>query len=355
MNNSDNNQNSSTIVNSNSDIINGVARTSLFVSAGRAYTTNSYVRNILANGSDEEKARIVEFLPYFQERLSDSFIPPKAGIYDPYSFYFSTTSDALELIKKTIAKVDPDYPLADINKYNPMYLWSFISESAHLRVAFRTKYIDHFIESQYNNSNNNDSNDNYNNNQFKQLIILGAGLDTRALRLNIPDDTVVYELDLLEVIEYKKRLLVEATKVFTPKTKCKLVQIPTDLRYPELWTKSLLDAGFQSDRQSLWVLEGLLMYLTESDIKILLDTINQLCSPASKILIHTVNEVPLEKRTLIFKEFNSLTDHPENYLIESGFTKDIKPISYIEINQMFGDDTTKLSKSSMFTSASNVR
>src|SRR4029077_19991908 len=43
----------------------------------------------------------------------------------------------------------------------------------------------------------------------RQAVILAAGLDTRAYRLPWPPDTVVYEIDQPQVIEFKTRTLAD--------------------------------------------------------------------------------------------------------------------------------------------------
>ena len=42
---------------------------------------------------------------------------------------------------------------------------------------------------------------------IRQVVILAAGLDSRAYRLAWPDGTVVYEIDLPKVLEYKAETL----------------------------------------------------------------------------------------------------------------------------------------------------
>src|SRR4029077_12106850 len=41
----------------------------------------------------------------------------------------------------------------------------------------------------------------------RQLVILGAGLDARAFRLDLPPTTPCFELDLPDVLEFKQRVI----------------------------------------------------------------------------------------------------------------------------------------------------
>ena len=62
--------------------------------------------------------------------------------------------------------------------------------------AIRTKFIDHNILSSMEN-----------NAHISQIVILGCGYDTRSCRLNWPRPTIVYEVDLPEVINRRTEIL----------------------------------------------------------------------------------------------------------------------------------------------------
>lgn len=70
----------------------------------------------------------------------------------------------------------------------------------------------------------------------RQIIILAAGMDTRAYLLPFPKDTKVLELDQQEVLDYKN----EKLKGFEPK--CLLTRVAVDLRMD--WQKQLTQNGF---------------------------------------------------------------------------------------------------------------
>jgi len=66
---------------------------------------------------------------------------------------------------------------------------------------------------------------------FLQLVILGCGMDTRALRLKFEtekDNVKIYELDLPHVIDYKQNLL-ESIGAITPDVAKRRVVISADL------------------------------------------------------------------------------------------------------------------------------
>jgi methyltransferase (TIGR00027 family) len=90
----------------------------------------------------------------------------------------------------------------------------------------------------------------------RQVVILGAGLDSRAFRLPWPDGTRLWELDLADVIEFKERVL----HAESWRAGCERITVPVDLA--EDWSEPLLGAGFDAGAPVAWVAEGLLAYLS---------------------------------------------------------------------------------------------
>ncbi|WP_091316975.1 class I SAM-dependent methyltransferase [Amycolatopsis tolypomycina] len=110
-----------------------------------------------------------------------------------------------------------------------------------------------------------------------QVVILGAGLDSRAYRLPWPAGTVVYEVDRPEVLEFKTRTLAELGA--EPAADRRVV--PADLR--EDWPAALRDAGFDPSRPTAWSAEGLLGYLPPEAQDRLLDVITGLSAEGSRL------------------------------------------------------------------------
>lgn len=112
---------------------------------------------------------------------------------------------------------------------------------------------------------------------IRQAVILAAGLDSRAYRLNWPPGTVVFEVDQPAVVEFKTATLADlgATPTATRKT------VGIDLR--EDWPKALREAGFDEAVPTAWLAEGLLIYLPPDAQDRLIDTITDLSAPASAI------------------------------------------------------------------------
>jgi methyltransferase (TIGR00027 family) len=110
-----------------------------------------------------------------------------------------------------------------------------------------------------------------------QAVILAAGLDARAYRLEWPSGTVVYEVDQPKVVEFKSETM--ARLGATPRTERRTVSI--DLR--DDWPTALRESGFDESKPSAWSAEGLLMYLPPEAQDRLFDHITALSAPGSQL------------------------------------------------------------------------
>jgi methyltransferase (TIGR00027 family) len=111
----------------------------------------------------------------------------------------------------------------------------------------------------------------------RQVAILGAGLDTRAFRMEWPGSTRLWELDLPDVLAFKDRVI--AAEGWRPT--CERQSLPLDLS--EDWGQLLLNAGFDPDAGVAWVAEGLLAYLTPETRDALLHRTAQLSPTGSQM------------------------------------------------------------------------
>ena len=111
----------------------------------------------------------------------------------------------------------------------------------------------------------------------RQAVILAAGLDTRAYRLDWPAGSVVYEVDQPQVIEFKTRTLADLGAAPTAERK----PVAVDLR--DDWVGALRDNGFNSERPTAWIAEGLLGYLPPDAQDRLFDTVTTLSFSGSRL------------------------------------------------------------------------
>ncbi|WP_239476449.1 SAM-dependent methyltransferase [Nocardia arizonensis] len=108
-----------------------------------------------------------------------------------------------------------------------------------------------------------------------QIVVLGAGLDTRAYRMALPPEIVVFELDLPELFAFKEPVLAAAGARPT----CARRVVPVDLRGD--WDEPLRAAGFRADVRTQWVDEGVLGYLARTDALRLVERLTELSAPGS--------------------------------------------------------------------------
>jgi methyltransferase (TIGR00027 family) len=116
-----------------------------------------------------------------------------------------------------------------------------------------------------------------------QVVILAAGMDARAFRLEWPSQVTLFEVDRNDIFDYKEPRLAAHGATAT----CDRQIVRADLA--RSWIPALTDAGFDTDRPAAFLTEGLLMYLDEADVDRILDSISALAAPGSWIGLDAVN------------------------------------------------------------------
>jgi methyltransferase (TIGR00027 family) len=92
------------------------------------------------------------------------------------------------------------------------------------------------------------------------VINLGAGLDTRPYRLDLPSDLNWIEVDHQGIIDHKERLLVDE------QPKCKLTRFAVDLADAEI-RKEFLRNVAPDAKKALILTEGVVVYLGEEHVR----------------------------------------------------------------------------------------
>jgi methyltransferase (TIGR00027 family) len=124
---------------------------------------------------------------------------------------------------------------------------------------------------------------------IRQAVIVAAGLDSRAYRLDWPAGTTVYEIDLPKVLQYKAQTLAGhgATPIADRRP------VPVDLRHD--WPQALRDNGFEAGQPTAWLAEGLLPFLPASAQEALFASIDALSAPGSRVAVENFG-VDAQKR-----------------------------------------------------------
>jgi methyltransferase (TIGR00027 family) len=111
--------------------------------------------------------------------------------------------------------------------------------------------------------------------RLTQVVLLGAGMDTRAFRFDWNPDLKWFEIDQDEVLEPKQAILDSHGSL----PRCKRITVPIDLKHD--WTTALMQAGFDRNRPAAFLVEGVLIYLKPRAAKSLLKSLSAIAAPGS--------------------------------------------------------------------------
>jgi methyltransferase (TIGR00027 family) len=120
---------------------------------------------------------------------------------------------------------------------------------------------------------------------IRQVVLLAAGLDTRAFRLGWPAELACYEVDQPAVLGFKLRTLRRKNATAT----CRHHPVSADLR--DDWAGALTTAGFVATRPTAWLAEGLLPYLPPEATDALLTGVTRLSAPGSRVAVEHIVDV----------------------------------------------------------------
>lgn len=174
---------------------------------------------------------------------------PDGLVNDPYAEAFVRAARTPTPIPATPEEADSD----------PAFPWRPLATY----MALRTRFFDAFLMAAAGAG-------------IRQVVILAAGLDSRAFRLDWPSGTTVYEADAPLVLGFKDQVLTEQGA----RPRCERHALPTDLRAE--WPAALRQAGFDPARPAAWTAEGLLPYLTDDAKGALLTRVHDLSAPGSQ-------------------------------------------------------------------------
>ncbi|KAI3785559.1 hypothetical protein L1987_44679 [Smallanthus sonchifolius] len=158
-----------------------------------------------------------------------------------------------------------------------------------------------------------------------QVVLLGAGMDTRAYRLECLKESDVYEIDFPEVMQMKDILLQAAMESINEPSQLTLTakslrRIAADMR-DEDWFKKLLESGFVPANNTVWILEGIIYYLPHSQAMGVLKTIADNCRITQTVLL--ADFMNKQSTTLSTSIFQFYSDWPDHLLPSLGFS-DVK-------------------------------
>jgi methyltransferase (TIGR00027 family) len=132
-------------------------------------------------------------------------------------------------------------------------------------VSIRTRFLDELVAGAFARG-------------VRQVIIVGAGLDARAFRLEVPSDATFFEVDREDVLAGKRTLLAAAG--LSPAAGRS--EIVVDVLQPD-WLAEVAAAGWDRARPTLWILEGFLIYFDPDTRARLVRELGEASAPGSEL------------------------------------------------------------------------
>lgn len=131
---------------------------------------------------------------------------------------------------------------------------------------------------------------------IKQVVVIGAGMDTRPYRLSLPH-THWFEIDMPDVLTLKESLLSQAAVQsdrhllrYGVKSCTRIAfnfQESTNVIFD--LSEILAAHGHIASEPTLFLMEGLVMYLSPSDIRVLMESLLPVAAPHSRIIMSQVS------------------------------------------------------------------
>jgi methyltransferase (TIGR00027 family) len=211
-------------------------------------------------------SRTAEFVALF--RALESRLPPAARLFeDPYASAFlgRPLSAVLSLARVPVtgalvpASIDRGWP------------------GTRVSVVVRTRFIDEAVEAAVAGG-------------IAQLVIMGAGFDARALRLDAARRVRVFELDEPATLATKRDRLERALGALPNE----LSQVAIDFEREPL-SEPLRAAGFATAERALFVWEGVTSYLTAAAVDATLRAVAAVSAAGSRLVFTYIDRRALEQ------------------------------------------------------------
>ncbi len=153
-------------------------------------------------------------------------------IYDPYAYVFTPGGLGWSISKWIIT----------------FGLYEKMAPGAESFILLRERYIDDFLGEQLSNG-------------LQQVVILGAGYDTRAYRISGMEKTIVFEVDERATQNRKKTLLVKAVNPVPSFVSFVPVNFNT-----ESLGDALRAAGYSEEAKTIFIWQGVTYFLTNEGV-----------------------------------------------------------------------------------------
>ena len=185
-----------------------------------------------------------------KQRLIETIAKPDERIiFDPYAARFVLGASVIKLMG---------------HKLN-VWLAKKLVPGFHEHLISRTRFIDDLIKKSA-------------ASVFEQYVILGAGYDCRAHRLELPSSLKIFEVDQSEVQARKRSKLPEK-----PPNSENITYVAVDFADQSL-SQQLLEAGFDQSKSTVFTLEGVSQYITKEAFTSIVKELATLAQTADSIV-----------------------------------------------------------------------
>ena len=193
-----------------------------------------------------------------KQRLIETIAgPDKRVINDPYADNFMMGAGLMKLMG---------------HKLN-VWLAKKLAPGFHEHIISRTRFIDDLIEKSTTEG-------------VEQYVILGAGYDSRAHRLELPSSLKIFEVDQPEVQDRKRSKIPKEL----PNSE-NVTYVTVDFAHQSL-TERLLNSGFDRTKSTVFTLEGVTQYISKEAFNSTMKEMSRLCQKTSSIFaLSFVNEL----------------------------------------------------------------
>ena len=179
----------------------------------------------------EDPSKMAEEIAF--HRVVEMFMPEDERIFfDPYAISF-VNPEILENMAKN--PIETQKKSEELEKLFP---------GVHNSIIARVRYFDDFVEKLADEG-------------LEQLVILGAGYDTRAYRIDrLKENVKVFEVDHPNTQSFK----IQKVKEILGSVPNHVVYVPVDFDTQKLYQR-LLESGYEMSKKTLFIMEGLVMYI----------------------------------------------------------------------------------------------
>ncbi|MGB7993082.1 SAM-dependent methyltransferase [Methanoregula sp.] len=257
-------------------------------------------------------------------RALESMLPEQDRIcYDPYAIRFTSPAR----LASVVAHADTRFP------------------GLRNTIVARVRFFDDTIKEAAQNG-------------LEQLVIMGAGYDTRAYRIDeLKENMRVFEIDRPGIQEIKKAKI----RDIFGRLPDNVVYVAVDFEIQDFGQR-LFECGYSHKKKTLFVMEGLIMYLTLPAIDAMLSFIVKNSGPGSAILFDcsgktgshdSMTRKKLEDHTAQSGEpirFFLPEEGAEAFLVQRGFSQ-VRTVTCDECRQLYfqgKNNDRNLSRSSSF-------